>query len=173
MILWIEFSGAVPAKPPRHERTRKKQNNCPHMNKRDRTTVEEALPVAKKLKKPKKSKTKKEKKDKKKKNKKLKKDKEKTTTTTTTTTTTVSDIDDIFGNFQANKEIREKKRQKEAKKAARRARVEAEELDKLQPRKDKDSGFNVYTEDQLSILNGSNKHGGNTALCPFDCNCCF
>ena len=62
-----------------------KNQLSPHMNKRDRTTVEEALPVAKKLKKPKKSKTKKEKKDKKKKNKKLKKDKEKPTTTTTTT----------------------------------------------------------------------------------------
>ena len=82
-------------------------------------------------------------------------------------------IDDIFGALQTNKEAREKKRKVEAKRAERRARVEAEERVKLQPRRDADSGFNVYTEQQLSILNGSSKNGGNTELCPFDCNCCF
>ena len=86
-------------------------------------------------------------------------------------------IEDIFGTLATTKAVREKKRKKEAKRAERRARVEAEELDKLAPRRDADSGLNVYTEDQLTRMNGgsltSNKQGGNTALCPFDCNCCF
>ena len=125
---------------------------------------------------------KKEKKKKKKKKKNKNKNKNKTHTeetqltlssTTTASAVATTGIDDIFGTLQATKAKREKKRKKEAKRAERRARVEDEEFTKLRPRRDADTGLNVYTEDQLSILNGSSKNGGNTVHCPFDCNCCF
>ena len=32
-----------------------------------------------------------------------------------------------------------------------------------------EEGFNVYTENEL----GMNDEGGDTPLCPFDCECCF
>lgn len=31
-----------------------------------------------------------------------------------------------------------------------------------------EEGFNIYTEEELNI-----GKGGNTADCPFDCNCCY
>ncbi|KAI5118109.1 hypothetical protein M0805_003463 [Coniferiporia weirii] len=37
------------------------------------------------------------------------------------------------------------------------------------PRKRTDDGFLVYKEDELGIKD----EGGDTPLCPFDCNCCF
>ncbi|KAG2368284.1 hypothetical protein BDR07DRAFT_1391649 [Suillus spraguei] len=37
------------------------------------------------------------------------------------------------------------------------------------PRRKTDDGFNIYKEDELGISNV----GGDTPLCPFDCECCF
>ncbi|KAG2350523.1 DUF1764-domain-containing protein [Suillus weaverae] len=37
------------------------------------------------------------------------------------------------------------------------------------PRRKTDDGFNIYKEDELGISNA----GGDTPLCPFDCECCF
>ncbi|KAG1826100.1 uncharacterized protein BJ212DRAFT_323961 [Suillus subaureus] len=37
------------------------------------------------------------------------------------------------------------------------------------PRRKTDDGFNIYKEDELGISNT----GGDTSLCPFDCECCF
>lgn len=36
-------------------------------------------------------------------------------------------------------------------------------------RKQTEEGWNVYTEEELMI----NRNGGNTDLCPFDCECCY
>jgi hypothetical protein len=36
-------------------------------------------------------------------------------------------------------------------------------------RKRTDEGFSIYSEEEL----GLNKKGGNTDLCPFDCDCCY
>ncbi|KIJ68294.1 hypothetical protein HYDPIDRAFT_106468 [Hydnomerulius pinastri MD-312] len=37
------------------------------------------------------------------------------------------------------------------------------------PRRKTDDGYNIYKEDELGITSG----GGDTPLCPFDCECCF
>ncbi|KAG1885746.1 hypothetical protein F4604DRAFT_121232 [Suillus subluteus] len=37
------------------------------------------------------------------------------------------------------------------------------------PRRKTDDGFDIYKEDELGISNT----GGDTPLCPFDCECCF
>ncbi|KAL9716104.1 hypothetical protein Ac2012v2_000549 [Leucoagaricus gongylophorus] len=37
------------------------------------------------------------------------------------------------------------------------------------PRRKTEEGWNVYKEDELGIT----AHGGDTPLCPFDCQCCF
>ncbi|KAG2159571.1 uncharacterized protein EDB93DRAFT_1110995 [Suillus bovinus] len=37
------------------------------------------------------------------------------------------------------------------------------------PRRKTDDGLNIYKEDELGISND----GGDTPLCPFDCECCF
>lgn len=36
-------------------------------------------------------------------------------------------------------------------------------------RKRTEEGYNIYSEQELQL----NKTGGNTDLCPFDCDCCF
>lgn len=36
-------------------------------------------------------------------------------------------------------------------------------------RKKTDEGWNIYTEAELNL----NKKGGDTDLCPFDCDCCY
>ncbi|KAJ2919000.1 hypothetical protein MD484_g1400, partial [Candolleomyces efflorescens] len=37
------------------------------------------------------------------------------------------------------------------------------------PRRKTEEGWSIYKEDELGISNG----GGDTPLCPFDCDCCF
>ena len=39
----------------------------------------------------------------------------------------------------------------------------------IKRRKKTEEGFNIYSEEEL----GLNKKGGDTDLCPFDCDCCF
>lgn len=36
-------------------------------------------------------------------------------------------------------------------------------------RKKTEEGWNIYTEEELMM----NNKGGNTDLCPFDCDCCY
>ena len=36
-------------------------------------------------------------------------------------------------------------------------------------RKQTEEGWNIYSEEELMM----NKKGGNTDLCPFDCECCY
>lgn len=36
-------------------------------------------------------------------------------------------------------------------------------------RKKTEEGWNIYSEEELMM----NKRGGNTELCPFDCECCY
>lgn len=118
----------------------------------------------------------KEKKKKDKKNKKHKKEKEKDTNSgikaVGATKSLGGGIDDIFGSYQAKKKERVEAKEKAEAKKARRDRMEAEERAKvLVPlRVDPDTGFNVYSEAQLGI---DYSRGGDTPLCPFDCQCCF
>jgi|LauGreSBDMM110SN_4_FD.fasta_scaffold81688_1 hypothetical protein len=37
-------------------------------------------------------------------------------------------------------------------------------------RKRTEEGYAIYTEDELNLANNK---GGDTDLCPFDCDCCF
>ncbi|KZT74730.1 DUF1764-domain-containing protein [Daedalea quercina L-15889] len=37
------------------------------------------------------------------------------------------------------------------------------------PRRKTEEGYNIYKEDELGVSN----EGGDTPLCPFDCDCCF
>uniref|UniRef100_A0A7S0UUJ0 DUF1764 domain-containing protein n=1 Tax=Polytomella parva TaxID=51329 RepID=A0A7S0UUJ0_9CHLO len=96
----------------------------------------------------------------------------------------VDEIDDIFGS--SKKEAKSTDTKKEGSK---RGNSELEEKDKPSSKKAKiegnkddifgeeakkgrkktEEGYNIYTEDEL----GLGRAGGNTELCPFDCNCCF
>ena len=100
-----------------------------------------------------------------------KRDLSKGTEAAATKATAGGGIDDIFGAYQANKKERVKKREREAAKKARQQQSYAEERSKIlvPVRVDADTGFNVYTEEQLGI----STKGGDTPLCPFDCQCCF
>lgn len=40
-----------------------------------------------------------------------------------------------------------------------------------QSRKRTEEGYAIYREDELGL--GGGGKGGDTALCPFDCDCCF
>ena len=79
-------------------------------------------------------------------------------------------IDGIFLGLKKRKiETAEKEaleeRKKRAKKLAKR-KVE----DSMKPKRvDEDTGFNVYSAEQLNL----NKISGGTPLCPFDCKCCY
>lgn len=94
------------------------------------------------------------------------------------------DIDDIFGKLKTTKEARAAATKKE--------QAEDEALQRLLQRASAKSGNNSvalrsqnanrdpnrkYTEDGLPIYTpaelGLSNKGGDTDLCPFDCNCCF
>ncbi|KAG2495843.1 hypothetical protein HYH03_006082 [Edaphochlamys debaryana] len=97
-----------------------------------------------------------------------------------------SEIDDIFsaGKKAAEKKSAEKRAAEEAAEkadaaaeapAAKRSKVEGSKDDIFgeavaKGRKRTEEGFAIYTEDELGL--GSSK-GGDTDLCPFDCECCF
>ncbi len=40
-------------------------------------------------------------------------------------------------------------------------------------RKRTEEGYAIYTEEELGLGPGSSGRGGDTDLCPFDCDCCF
>ena len=42
-------------------------------------------------------------------------------------------------------------------------------IEAAEERKRTEEGYRIYTEEEL----GFGKKGGGTALCPFDCQCCF
>ncbi|TBU35129.1 hypothetical protein BD311DRAFT_745623 [Dichomitus squalens] len=58
---------------------------------------------------------------------------------------------------------------------AKKAKKDREEEDRFKdsrgtgPRRKTEEGFSIYKEDELGITD----QGGDTALCPFDCQCCF
>ncbi|KXZ46643.1 hypothetical protein GPECTOR_42g854 [Gonium pectorale] len=88
-----------------------------------------------------------------------------------------SEIDDIFsaGKEKVQKNA-EKRAAEDAAKAepAKKPRVEGSKddifgADAGKGRKRTEEGFAIYTEDEL----GLGKKGGDTDLCPFDCDCCF
>lgn len=50
------------------------------------------------------------------------------------------------------------------------AHAHARTHDAGKPRKRTEEGYAIYREDELGM---GKKGGGDTALCPFDCDCCF
>ncbi|KAF7320253.1 hypothetical protein MKEN_00809900 [Mycena kentingensis (nom. inval.)] len=97
----------------------------------------------------------------------------------------MSEIDQIFTNKKKRaaavheslpshkKRKLDTKKQPEAKKP--KQRPQKEDLDRFKdsrgtgPRRKTEEGFSIYKEDELGI----NDEGGDTPLCPFDCDCCF
>ncbi|CAM9280216.1 unnamed protein product [Hapterophycus canaliculatus] len=96
-----------------------------------------------------------------------------------------SDIDDIFAGV---KRLKEQKAEEEAGRVAKKKKMKEEHkrrqanpftgeggpekrwawADEVKPVRFDDEGLPIYTWDSLRI-----GQGGNTALCPFDCDCCF
>ncbi|KAK8817932.1 hypothetical protein WA556_002349 [Blastocystis sp. ATCC 50177/Nand II] len=85
-----------------------------------------------------------------------------------------SSLDSLFKEAKETKEKNEKKKEKELKKEKIRMRKEFEAINEMKATHgdpigyDEESGMKIYREDQLNI-----GKGGNTPLCPFDCDCCF
>ncbi|ELP85337.1 hypothetical protein EIN_085890 [Entamoeba invadens IP1] len=78
------------------------------------------------------------------------------------------DIDEIFKGIKERKQVKalEKKEAEDKRKL-----VEAhKEEDKRHKAKYTDDGFRIYSLEELGL--DKNKKGGNTPLCPFDCDCC-
>lgn len=82
-------------------------------------------------------------------------------------------IDNTFSKIKKNEKIKkeEKKEKKEIKKIEKIEKNEKECINFLyvvKPVKYDKDGLPIYTEEQLKLGTG-----GNTPLCPFDCDCCF
>ena len=98
-------------------------------------------------------------------------------------------LDVLFKEAKQKKDVNDEKREKEAKKKAKKEermkKLEFEAINEMKAvnggihgreaclcidpiRIDKETGLKVYREDQLNL-----GKGGNTPLCPFDCDCCF
>lgn len=98
-------------------------------------------------------------------------------------------LDALFKEAKQKKEVNDEKREKEAKKKAKKEerirKMEFEAINEMKAanggtdpvplydfidpiRIDKETGMKVYREDQLNL-----GKGGDTPLCPFDCDCCY
>lgn len=93
-------------------------------------------------------------------------------------------LDSVFQKAKETKEKNKKKKEKEEKKEQQRIRREFDAINEMKTANggricindfqldpigyDEESGMKVYREDQLNL-----GKGGNTPLCPFDCDCCF
>lgn len=73
-----------------------------------------------------------------------------------------SDIDNLF-----SKKKKPIKKPKEEKKQQERPKI-VEKEKKQEIRKRTEEGFLIYNQEELNI-----GKGGDTELCPFDCDCCF
>jgi len=99
------------------------------------------------------------------------------------------DIDDIFGEGRKKSQEKQKAREKQEEEEKRRIENEARAKDEMKValglqrkskyrtdgiddpkivRKRTEEGFRIYKEDELHM-----NRGGKTALCPFDCDCCY
>ncbi|EDR21712.1 hypothetical protein, conserved [Entamoeba dispar SAW760] len=76
-----------------------------------------------------------------------------------------SDIDDIFSELKGKQRKAAEEKQKEEEKAKRR-----EENGGKKKIRRTEEGYRIYTLEELGL--DKNKFGGNTPLCPFDCDCC-
>ncbi|KAL2940196.1 Uncharacterized protein RDABS01_001578 [Bienertia sinuspersici] len=89
----------------------------------------------------------------------------------------VDEIDDIFASRKRKKHEQEKaektidKNEKSRKKKKKIILKGGEAFNPVsKPRRRTNDGLAVYTEEELKI---NSQDGGSTALCPFDCSCCF
>ncbi|KAM3147058.1 hypothetical protein pb186bvf_000774 [Paramecium bursaria] len=82
------------------------------------------------------------------------------------------DIDDLFGKLNdKQKPIKEKDKKLDPKQQVQKTKKVNKSKEKQQvsnKQKFTEEGFKIYTEDDLKL-----EKGGNTNLCPFDCECCF
>lgn len=95
-------------------------------------------------------------------------------------------LDSVFQKAKETKEKNKKKKEKEEKREQMRIKKEFEAINEMKTANgglylismwiiyidpigyDEESGMKIYREDQLNL-----GKGGNTPLCPFDCDCCF
>lgn len=79
-------------------------------------------------------------------------------------------IDNTFSKIKKNEKIKKevKKEKKEIKKIEKNEKDCINYLYIVKPVKYDKDGLPIYTEEQLKLGTG-----GNTPLCPFDCDCCF
>lgn len=75
-------------------------------------------------------------------------------------------IDSIFGELKEKQRIAELKKQMEEEK---KQRIMEEKKSHKKIRRTEE-GYRIYTLEELGL--DKNKYGGNTPLCPFDCDCC-
>lgn len=95
-------------------------------------------------------------------------------------------LDSVFKKAKETKEKNKKKKEKEEKREQMRIKKEFEAINEMKTANggkqwicnwilhvdpigyDEETGMKIYREDQLNL-----GKGGNTPLCPFDCDCCF
>ncbi len=77
-----------------------------------------------------------------------------------------AEIEDIFNLIKKSKEVKKEEKKPEVKKVANKKKKTEERRGGL--RQKTDEGWNIYKEDELKL-----DQGKDTALCPFDCECCF
>lgn len=77
-----------------------------------------------------------------------------------------NDIDDIFAQLKTKPRKKDIEQQKEEERKERLQRKK-EENKKI---KRTEEGWRIYTLEELGL--DKNQYGGNTPLCPFDCDCC-
>ena len=77
-----------------------------------------------------------------------------------------NDIDDIFAQLKTKPRKKDLEQQKEEERKKRLERKK-EENKKI---KRTEEGYRIYTLEELGL--DKNQYGGNTPLCPFDCDCC-
>jgi len=90
-----------------------------------------------------------------------------------------NEIDDIFSSKKRKKPEKEKvgageekneKPKKMKKKNKSKAPRESEDAPGSKPRRRTNDGLAIYSAEELGF---NNQNAGGTALCPFDCSCCF
>ena len=77
-----------------------------------------------------------------------------------------NDIDDIFSQLKTKPRKKDIEQQKEEERQKRK-QMKKEENKKIRRTEE---GYRIYTLEELGL--DKNQYGGNTPLCPFDCDCC-
>ncbi|XP_057524817.1 uncharacterized protein C6G9.01c [Amaranthus tricolor] len=89
----------------------------------------------------------------------------------------IDEIDQIFAS-QKRKKTEKEKAENSSKINEKSKKIKKKKIPKdsevfnsnSKPRRRTNNGLPIYSEEELGI---NNQDGGDTALCPFDCSCCF